>query len=313
MGSTFEILFPSSERSRIESAHRALDEIRRLERIMTIFRDDSDLMRVNREAATRPVKVEPELLDVLQLSLDVSEKTGGAFDITSGVLSRCWGFDQRKGRIPSEETIRRCLDRMGSRFLSLDRERGTVEFERDGLSLNLGSIGKGFALDHVAEMLQNADFGKVLIHAGHSSMTAIGDASYPGGGWLVSLRDPVRKKRNLANLRLRNQALGTSGKGEQSFRKDGQCYGHVIDPRTGRPAEQNLSASCVAPSAALADALATAFFVMSLDSIERYCRETDDVGAVIVPGPKQSDSAEPVFLGIASACLDDQEPNGGVF
>jgi thiamine biosynthesis lipoprotein len=304
MGSVFEILFPVAHRSRIEVAHRALDEVRRLEEIMTVFRDDSELSRINREAGWDPIVVGDELIEVLQLSLDVSRQTGGAFDITSGVLSRCWGFKERKGRVPSDEAIRESLAKMGWSFVDLNLEKRMVRFERPGLELNLGSIGKGFALDQAARMLQNADFGKVLLHAGHSSMMAIGDASYPGGGWMVSVRHPVDRDRNLVTLRLRNQALGMSGIGEQFFTQEGKSYGHVIDPRTGRPAERNLSASCVAPSAAWADALATAFFVMSLDSIDAFCRENDEIGAIIVPRPPQGETVDPILFGIASSCVD---------
>lgn len=272
---------------------------------MTIFNDESELAKVNHDAATGPVRVGEELFEILRLSLEISRETGGAFDVTSGPLSRCWGFNQREGRVPSDEAVENCLARIGSKFVTLDQERRTVKFERPGLELNLGSIGKGFALDQAARMLQNADFGKVLLHAGHSSVTAIGDASYREGGWLVSVRDPVNRARNLIQLRLRNQSLGTSGKGEQFFEDEDKSYGHVMDPRTGRPAEQNLSASCVAPSAALADALATAFFTMSPDSVEVFCRERDDIGAIIVPGPTKSGSVDPVYFGIASSCLKD--------
>jgi thiamine biosynthesis lipoprotein len=306
MGCTFEILFPASNRSQIEVAHRALDEIRRVEGIMTVYHQQSDLSQLNREAASGSVEVVEELAEVLELSLEVSRQTEGAFDITSGVLSRCWGFKERNGRVPSDEVIRESLSKMGSKFVELDQERRSVRFKREGLELNLGSIGKGFALDHAARMLQNADFGKVLLHAGHSSIMAVGDSSYPGGGWLVSVRHPVERDENLVNLRLRNQALGTSGAGEQFFESEEKFYGHVIDPRTGRPAEQNLSASCLAPSAALADALATAFFVMSIDSIERYCEENQGIGAIIVQGPRQGESVDPVFFGIASSCVATQ-------
>ncbi len=304
MGSVFEILFPAALRSEIERAHRALDEVRRLERIMTIFCEDSDLSRVNREAAFGPVALGEELLQVLQLSLDVSRITEGAFDITLGVMSRCWGFRERKGRVPSDEAIEESQARVGWKLVDLNSEARVVRFEKAGLELDLGSVGKGFALDHAANMLQNSDFGKVLLHAGHSSIRAIGDMSSPGGGWMVSLRHPLDPDQNLVNLRLRDQALGTSGVREQHFKEDGRSYGHVIDPRTGRPAERNLSASCLAPTAALADALATAFFVMSLDAIEAFCEKNHELGAIILPRPVKGGAVEPVFLGIASSCVE---------
>ena len=121
---------------------------------------------------------------------------------------------------------------------------------------------------------------------------------------MVSLRHPLDPEQDLVSLRLRDQALGTSGIREQHFEQDGRSYGHVIDPRTGRPAERNLSASCLAPSAALADALATAFFVMSLDEIEAFCEKNRELGAIIVPHPVKGEAVETVFLGIASSCVE---------
>jgi thiamine biosynthesis lipoprotein len=287
----------------IEWAHRALDEVQRLERIMTVYRTDSDLSCVNRNAASGPVTVVEELLDVLQMSIDVYAQTRGAFDITSGILSRCWGFKDRKGAVPSDSVIQDCMSRVGSKHVTLDVVKRTVKFDRSGLELNLGSIGKGFALDRAARMLQNAEFGKVLLHAGHSSMMAVGDASYPGGGWVVGIRHPMSSDQDLLSLRLRDQALGTSGVGEQHFKQQGKSYGHILDPRTGRPSERNLSASCVAPSSALADALATAFFVMSLSSVETFCQENQTIGAIIVPRPQKDGPVEPRFFGVASSCL----------
>jgi thiamine biosynthesis lipoprotein len=270
---------------------------------MTVYRENSELSQINRDAAWVSVEIGEELAEVIELSLQVSRQTEGAFDITSGVLSRCWGFKERNGRVPSDEAIRECLSRIGWQHVRLDRGERRLYFEREGLELNLGSVGKGFALDHAATMLQNADFGKVLLHAGHSSMIAFGDSFCPGGGWLVSIRHPVESDRELVHLRLRNQALGTSGIGEQFFESEDKSYGHVIDPRTGRPAERNLSASCLAPTAALADALATAFFVMPLEKIEACCDEHEGIGAIVVPRPNQCGSVDPVYFGIASTCV----------
>jgi len=311
MGSTFEILFPSEQRSRIEATHRALDEIRRLENIMTVFREESSLSLVNREAAKVPVGVEEELFEILQLSREISDLTGGAFDITSGVLSRCWGFRERKGSMPSEDAIEECLSKMGWRFLDLDLEKRTVEFGLPGLELNLGSIGKGFALDRAGVMLQNAGFEKTLLNAGHSSVLALGDAVYPGGGWKVAVRHPVDRDMNLFNVSLRNQALGTSGSGEQFFEQDGKLFGHIIDPRSGRPADRYLSATSVAPTAAVADAMATAFFVMSPDAIKALCRDNEEIGAIVVPRSPQGEAGNPLAFGIACDCVDTREISGG--
>ena len=304
MATTFEIFFSSDKRAQIETAHRALDEVRRLESIMTIYRDDSELSRVNGTAAKAPVRLTSDLFEVLATGIEFCRRTEGAFDITSGPLSRCWGFYNREGQIPSDKAIEECLTKVGWRMVELDRLERTVSFTKAGLELNLGSIGKGFALDRAASMLQNAAFGAALLHAGHSSILAVGDAAQVGQGWKVSLRHPLRKGTDLMSLRLRSQAMGTSGIGEQSFKSDGEVFGHIIDPRSGRPASHSLMVAAVAPTAAEADALATAFSVMSTDSVEAYCETNDKIGAIVVPRTEESEEIEPLLFGIEPSCID---------
>ena len=155
MGTLFEILFPSDKRAKIEVTHRAFDEIQRLENLMTVFRE-SRVTQINREAFQQPVVVEEELSDLIQLSLEVSRETEGAFDIAAGTLWSCWGSHRHRGSIPSADTLTDCLSKVGSSNLDLNIEERTVSLKKRGVTLNLGSIGKGFALDRAVHMLQNA-------------------------------------------------------------------------------------------------------------------------------------------------------------
>ncbi len=284
MACRFEILFGSRDRLKVMVAHRALDEVARLERQMTVFCEESELSSINRSAYQGPVAVEPRLLQLLGHGCDLCRKTGGAFDMTAGPLWRCWGFAQRQGEVPTQEALNRALDSVGSQLLELDEGSGSVRFHHPDLELNLGGIGKGYALDRAAALLRDEGLSNALLHAGHSSILALGNApGQAGGGWPLSLRHPQRRTQSLAQIQLRDRAMATSGVGEQSFRAEGKRYGHVLDPRTGYPTETNLSATAFARTAAEADALSTAFLVMDLEEVREYCHNDPGVGALLVP------------------------------
>lgn len=269
------------------AVHRALDLIRRLEDQMTSYREESDLSRVNRLAHQAPVKVPEELFEVLSLGWDLYSNTGGAFDPTAGPLSRCWGFYRRQGRVPSPEELGRALEGVGYRHVELNRGERSVLFERSGVELNLGGIGKGYALDCAARYLEGAGLRSMLLHGGYSTCLARGD-SPAGPGWQVSLRHPFRRESSFAVVTLKERALSTSGAGEQSFRAGNRRFGHILDPRSGQPAGHHGSVTVVAPTAAEADALSTAFFVMSTAEVEHYCRRNPQIGALLVlPEPDE--------------------------
>ena len=285
MACRFEILFGSGDRLKVMAAHRALDEVARLERQMTVFSEQSEISSINRNAHRGPVAAEPRLFQLLRLGRDLCRKTEEAFDMTAGPLWRCWGFAQRQGEVPTPEALNHALDSVGSHLLELEEESRAVRFHHPDLELNLGGIGKGYALDRAAALLRDEGLSNALLHAGHSSILALGNAPGPqaGGGWPLSLRHPLQRTRSLARIRLRNRAMATSGVGEQSFRAEGKRYGHVLDPRTGYPTEKNLSATAFARTAAEADALSTAFLVMDLEEVREYCQNDPDMGALLVP------------------------------
>ena len=281
MACQFEVFLRPQDRAHVGAVQDALDEIDRLEAQMTVYRDDSEVSRLNRAAAGGPQPVESRLYDLLRLARGLGASTGGAFDLTAGPLIRCWGFSRREGRVPDDESLQRALGVTGWDRVAFDDERRSVRFLAEGVELNLGSIGKGYALDRAAERLREAGLESFLIHAGHSSIYAAGDSS-SGPGWEVAIRDPHAGERSLGSVRLRDRGMSTSGVGEQFFVAEGRRYGHILDPRTGRPAEENVLVTVVAPSAAVAEALSTAFFVMSADEVRRYCEARPEVGTLLV-------------------------------
>lgn len=279
MACRFEVVLPGEHAHHMEAAAAALNEAERLEALLTVFRDTSELVRINRLAASSPVSADAEVFDFLCLCQQLSAGTGGAFDITSTPLSRCWGFLQREGRLPSAEAIAAARALVGMHGVELDDEGRSVRFAREGMELNPGAIGKGYALDRMRELLRARGVGDALLSAGGSSILAMGD---DGGGWPIDLRPRLVARERLARLRIRDAALATSGAGEQHVVVGGTRYGHVIDPRTGWPAAEVLSATVVTREAAVADALSTAFLVGGVDLASRYCDTHPDTLALLV-------------------------------
>jgi thiamine biosynthesis lipoprotein len=233
------------------------------------------------------VPVEPRLYALLEEAVQISGQTDGAFDITAGPLARLWGFVERSGAMPEQQAIERALEQVGSRHVELDSAAGTVRFSRPGVELNLGGIGKGYALDRCLELLSAAGVHDVLLHGGQSSVLASGACVEPGhpDGWTIGLRNPYRPEQRIAHLHLRDRALATSGSGTQFFEHAGRRYGHILDPRSGWPASGVLSATVVAPRAAQADALSTAFYVLGPARAAAFCAERPEIGFVLLcPG-----------------------------
>src|SRR5205823_6352662 len=183
----------------------------------------------------------------------------------------------------------------GIQNVHFDAETRLVRFDQHGLEINLGSVGKGYALDRAAAILRDEwSITSGLLHGGHSSVYAIGTEPGSERGWAVGVRHPWEPERRLATVRLRDQALDTSAATFQYLEHEGRKLGHLLDPRTGWPAEGIASASVIAPTAAEADALATAFFVLGLDRAKEYCSAHPAVSAILLP---DGEATQPVVLG----------------
>ncbi len=290
MACQFEVLLNAGQDSEgPEAAVAALDRIDELEAQLTVYRDRSEVMHVNRTAFSRPVPVETELFRLLQRSAALAKATGGAFDITSGPLTQVWGFYRRQGQMPSEAEVAAALAKVGSEKLELDATNETVRFGCEGMELNLGSIGKGYALDRAAEKIIAAQVQDFCFHGGMSSVLARGQRQRNSQqGWQVALKNPLRPEERLAVFWLRDQALGTSGSGTQYFHHQGKRYGHILDPRTGWPADRSLSATVIAPTAEAGDSLATALYVMGLEEAREFLKDRPELSVVLaVSGPQR--------------------------
>jgi len=286
MATAFEVVLPFGERMNAATANgaaeAALDAIDGLEDQLSVYREHSEVSTLNRKAFDEEVVVEARLFELLELSACLSGETEGAFDITAGALIKAWGFFRGPRRVPSDAERADALERVGMRHVRFDAERQSARFLRPGLEINLGSIGKGYALDRAAEVLQEEGVQSFVLHGGHSSVLAVGSQPGTSRAWPVGVNHPWHAERRLAVIWLKNRALGTSAATFQHLEWQGRKLGHILDPRTGWPAEGMASASVVAPTAAEADALATAFFILGIDKTRDYCAQHPDVGAVLI-------------------------------
>jgi thiamine biosynthesis lipoprotein len=297
MATTFEVLVPFGIDHALDAANEALDEIDRLEAQLTVYRDDSEVSRLNQCTATEAVTVETNLFRLLCLAQQIHRDTEGAFDITAGALIKTWGFFRRAGQVPNDADRRQALQRTGMHRVLLDAEKQTVRYLRPGLEINLGSIGKGHALDRAADLMRRHwNIPCALLHGGKSSVYALGSPPGTSRGWPVALRHPWEAERPLGVVRLRHRGLATSAATFQHLEHNGKKLGHLLDPRTGWPADGIASATVLAPTAAEADALATAFFILGVEKARAYCASHPQVGAVLLPS---EENARPVVLGLS--------------
>jgi thiamine biosynthesis lipoprotein len=277
MACRFEVALPEEDARHVDAAFEALDEADRLEAALTVFRDTSELSRINREAAAAPARASEELFALLTRCQTLHADTEGAFDITSTPLSRRWGFLKSEGLQPPVCRADAPTTVVGMNRVRLDAATRSVSFAVAGMELNLGAIGKGHAIDRLGGLLRRRGVTRALVSAGGSSVLAVGGH---GGGWTIDLTSPQLDSR-IARVRLRDAALGTSGAGEQYVVADGVRHGHVFDPRTARPSRGVLSASVVARDAETADALSTAFLVGGVELARRYCQSHPHILALI--------------------------------
>jgi thiamine biosynthesis lipoprotein len=300
MATTFELLLPFGTDGAMDLGTAAFERLDELEAQLTVYRDTSEVCQINRSAPFAAVPVEPGLFGLLRLAERIHSETDGAFDLTAGALIKAWGFFRGPRRVPSDEERAAALERVGMRCVELfGRERpasaevaalaersrlnNAVRFSRPGVEINLGGIGKGYALDRVAEYLaRDCGVSSALLHGGYSSVVTVGTPPGEPRGWQVGVSHPWEPRR-LATVWLRGQALGTSAATFQHLEYNGQKLGHILDPRTGWPASGTASATVVAPTGAEADALSTAFYINGVEFARRYCADHPSIGAIVLP------------------------------
>ncbi|MCA9410020.1 MAG: FAD:protein FMN transferase [Candidatus Omnitrophica bacterium] len=303
MATRFEILFEAIDLEHASTAEKGLEQILELESQMTVYREESELCAINRSAYEAPVEVEPRLFELFELSRMLWEETAGTFDITLHELLKIWGVFKGPTRVPTQEEIDTALQGRGFDRVELDSSNRAVRFKTPHTAFNLAAIGKGYALDRVSETLIENGMEHFLLHGGQSSLYAKGATTWEQG-WLVELLHPLDHATPVAKILLKNQSLSTSVLIPQKLR-GGPVSGHILDPRTGLPVEGNLlSASVLTRSAAVAEALSTAFLVMGLDKALEYCENHPRLGAVLTLSREDSTTPEIRIIGSALDCVE---------
>lgn len=278
MGTRIVVELWSEDKSQGEAAVQAvLAEMRRVDAAMSTYKPTSELSLVNAQAAKKPVAISQELFDLLQTSIEYSQLTGGAFDITYASVGFMYDFRQRVR--PDEEQIQGALAGINYRHLLLDPKARTVKFAREGVRIDLGGIGKGHAVDRGIEVLAKRGIEHALVTAGGDSRI-IGDRF--GHPWVVGIRHPDRKEEVLARIPLEDAALSTSGDYERYFDENGVRYHHIIDPKTGHSASKVRSATIIGPTATRTDGLSKTAFVLGPERAIEIYNQLEDIDAILV-------------------------------
>ena len=256
-----------------QSAHEAFREVDRLEQALSRFVENSDISRINNAAIREPVRVGIDAFECLEHCVELSAATNGACDVSIGALSDYWSSLAASGRPPAPGRLAEMREGTGMLQIDIDAEQYAVARRSDLVSIDLGGYGKGYAVDRMADVLGDWDIDSALIHGGTSSILALGSPPEQRG-WPVTLRDPSAPDRLIERFDLRHLAMSGSGLAKG---------GHIIDPRTAYPAAGARAAWTITRTAAAADALSTAFMIMSPDEIREYCDRHGETRAVVIP------------------------------
>ena len=287
MATEFELALYGADTLYIETvAAEVMREIDRIESSLSFYREDSDVREINTYAAFRPVSLTPAVFGLLQKAQELSALTQGTFDITVAPLLRCWGFVGANGQMPEPEAIEQAREVVGMQRLHLDADNYTVQFDQAGVEIDLGAIGKGYAIDRCMELLREYEIECALLHGGTSSVYALGSPP-DADSWQVALQPPFalpspEPEAHLAVVDLRDTSLSVSAPHGKWFASGGRRYGHVIDPRTGYPASKGLLAALVLPSATDGDALSTGLLALGPDFLETLSTVYPDMRGLTV-------------------------------
>ena len=269
------------------AGEEALDEIERIENLLSLYRPHTEIAQLNARAAREWVRVSTPVFRLLELARRLSEETGGAFDITAGPLIRCWGFQGGSGHKPTPEEIAEARACVGMNLVEMNASERSVRFTRAGVSLDLGAIGKGYAIDRAIEILREAGVTSALLHGGTSTTAAIG-APPDAAAWNIAVdlpaTDATSPPTRLAVVPLRDESLSVSAVWGRSFQSGDQRFGHVLDPRSGQPVQGTLLAALVLPSATESDALSTALLLEGPAGFAAMTKTRPMARALVVTG-----------------------------
>lgn len=281
MGSKFDITVVAKDSSlAAQYIQMAVDEISRIEKLISEWDEHSQTSEINRQAGIRPVVADPELFNLIERSLAISKLTDGAFDISYASMDKIWRFDGSMQQMPSNDEIKNAVSQVGYQHIILDSKKHSVFLENQGMKIGFGAIGKGYAADMAKSLLIRHGVEAGIVNAS-GDMNTWGRQP-DGKEWTVAITNPMDKQHAFALLPITNGAVVTSGNYEKFVTFNGIRYTHIINPKTGYPTSGIISATVFAPKAELADALATSIFVMGVDAGIHLVEQIPQVECIII-------------------------------
>ena len=279
MGTVVEITLVAEEEGAAQKASlQAFQEIKRIEYLMSPWIESSDVSRINRSAGSDAVKVSPETVEVIKRAQEVSKLSVGGFDITVGPLIQLWRKAREKGTSPEMKEVKETLNLVNFRNLKT-HYGGKVSLTRKGMTIDLGGIAKGYAVDRAFELLKGLGYRNLVVNAGGDLRVG---GSKPEGPWSIGIQHPRNPERIMARISVSDTAMATSGDYEKFFLHRGKRYHHILNPKDGFPAEGCQSVTILAKDAATADALATAIFVLGPEKGYALCQRLEGVDCLII-------------------------------
>jgi len=256
---------------------KVMDEMHRVDQLMSSYKDDSELSRINQLASKQPVKINIELFNLIKQSLQFSELTSGAFDITYASIGRY--YDYRKKQHPSASVINKNINKINYKHITLNKKDQTIKFAMDRVYIDLGGIAKGHAVDRSFEILKKSGVQHAIITAGGDSRI-LGDKR--GRPWVLGIRDPRKARHVMGTLPLSDAALSTSGDYERYFVKDGEHFHHILNPSTGKSAKSLRSVTVIGQDTTTTDALSTSIFILGKEKGLKLINQLKNIEAVLI-------------------------------
>ncbi|MCB0698623.1 MAG: FAD:protein FMN transferase [Chitinophagales bacterium] len=282
MGNRFEITVVDEDKQRAERhIDMAINEMKRIEKLLTTFADDSQTNRVNAAAGEQPVKVDKEVFDIIYRSNKIAELTQGAFDITYGSIDkRFWNFDTTMTSLPDREEAKEAVRLINYRNVLLDKEQVTVFLKEKGMRIGFGGIGKGYAAEQAKRVLQGQGVQSGIINAA-GDLSAWG-LQPDGQPWTIGIADPESIDKPFSYLNIKDMAVATSGNYEKYVMIDGKKYSHTIDPKTGYPVSGIKSVTIICPNAEIADAMTTPVIIMGIKAGLNMINQMKGIACIII-------------------------------
>lgn len=296
MGNSFEItVVNDDEKTAQQHIDAAIEEIRRIEKLLTTFSEESQTHHINQNAGIQPVKVDYEVFELIERSLRISNITDGYFDISYGGIDKSfWNFDREMKQLPDPELIKDHLKLVNYQNIILYRENQTVFLKEKGMRIGFGGIGKGYAAEMAKRLLQKRGVASGIVNAS-GDLTTWGNQA-DGKPWTIGIADPENAQQPFSYMNITDMAIATSGNYEKFVVINGKKYSHTINPKTGMPVSGVKSVTIFCPNAEIADAMATPVSIMGIDSALNMVNQINHLECIIIDDQDKIYSSQNINL-----------------